>query len=381
MHMAYVSTYNARNILNWSGTALHMAEAFQNQNIKVDFIDHLHEYVSHIVSLKRFVYKGVFCKTYFVDREPRVAKHYARQAKEKLIGIKSDVIFSPGTIPIAYLESEKPIVFWTDATFAGMINYYPSYSNLCEETIVNGNKMEQLALSRCKLALYSSDWAAKTAIDNYMVDCNKVKVVSFGANIKCNKSLEDVKNIVKKRNPSICKLLFIGKEWERKGGDVALRVAEELNRNDIRTELTIVGRGPDNQRELPNYVKVTGFLDKNRPENEKLIEGFIAESHFLVLPSRAEASAIVFCEANSFGVPCVTTDVGGTSTIIRNGVNGQTFSLNASISEYCEFISDYFGDGCRYEELALASYNEYRTRLNWDVAGQRVRKLIEEYCF
>lgn len=98
-----------------------------------------------------------------------------------------DVVFSPGTIPIAHLKTNYPIVFWADATFAGMIDFYPSFSNLCSRSIRDGNRMEQAALSKCSLAIYSSEWAAKTALDNYDVNPQKVKVVPFGANISCDR--------------------------------------------------------------------------------------------------------------------------------------------------------------------------------------------------
>ena len=112
-----------------------------------------------------------------------------------LTTISSDVVFSPGTIPIAYLRTEKPIVFWKDSTFAGMIDFYSEFSNLCTEIIENKNKMEQLALSKCRLAIYSSKWVASTATQNYDVDPAKVKVVLFGANISCKRNFQDIKQL------------------------------------------------------------------------------------------------------------------------------------------------------------------------------------------
>ena len=72
-----------------------------------------------------------------------------------------------------------------------MLNFYPEFSNLCNETIRNGNGMEQAALSNCELAIYSSEWAAASAINNYQVDREKIKVVPYGANLSCTLSIED----------------------------------------------------------------------------------------------------------------------------------------------------------------------------------------------
>ena len=42
------------------------------------------------------------------------------------------------------------------------------------------------------LALFSSDWAARGAIELYGADKNKVKVVPFGANIQTFPAFDDV---------------------------------------------------------------------------------------------------------------------------------------------------------------------------------------------
>jgi hypothetical protein len=99
-------------------------------------------------------------------------------------------------------------------------------------------------LSRCKLAIFSSEWGAQSAIDHYNFDPSKLKVVPFGANLECDRRLDDIRKIVDARPIDKCKLLFVGLEWINKGGDVAYQVAKELNRSGIRAELTVVGCQP-----------------------------------------------------------------------------------------------------------------------------------------
>ena len=69
---------------------------------------------SALFRAKRMVKNIVFRKNYLRDREPLTLKSYARQIESFLGQIKPDVVFSPGTIPIAYLRTDIPIVFWTD---------------------------------------------------------------------------------------------------------------------------------------------------------------------------------------------------------------------------------------------------------------------------
>ncbi|MDW7775553.1 MAG: glycosyltransferase family 4 protein [Methanosarcinales archaeon] len=321
---------------------------------------------------KRIICKYAFNKNYLSEREPIILKNYANQINKKMYNTDIDVIFSPGTLPIAKIETDKPIVFWTDATFAGMIDFYPEFSNLCKESIRNGNKMEKSALQRCELAIYSSEWAAQTAIQNYGIEKAKVKVVPFGANIICNRTSDDIKNLIENRSHDKCKLLFMGVDWTRKGGNIAIKVTKELNKSGLETELTIVGCKPIIDEPLPSFIKLLGFV------SEKEITNLFAESHFLILPSRADCTPIVFCEANSFGVPCLTTNVGGIPTIIKDGLNGKTFSKDADIEEYCKYIFNLFLNYNQYKKLGFSSFNEYQSRLNWSVAGKAVKKLLLE---
>jgi glycosyltransferase involved in cell wall biosynthesis len=331
--------------------------------------------LSILLKVKQKFYKKIKGRIFEIYREPFVAKHYAHQVKSRM-DQDTDIVFSPGSIPIALLETDKPKVLYTDATFAGLIDFYGYYSNVCKETIDHGNYLEQKALESAKLVIFASDWAAKTAIDNYDVNPDKIKVVPFGANIDCSRSPETVKDMVNKRSRSCLNLLFIGIDWKRKGGDLAVKIAHELNRLGLKTVLHIVGIKKLPFDKVPDFVIHHGFINKYTAEGKKRIHELFAESHFLLVPSVAEAYGLVFCEANSFGIPCISTNVGGIPTIIKDEINGKKFSPHANIEEWCEYILACYHDYARYFSMCLTSFNEYQNRLNWDVAGKSVMNLI-----
>ncbi len=376
MKIAYVSTYDAMDVRQFSGLGYYIAQALEMQSIPLEYICPLKERYSLLFKSKVYLYKQLLNKRYLRDREPFILKEYSKQVAKKLSQINTDLVFSPGTIPISYLECDRPMAFWTDSNFAGMIDFYPKFSNLCQETIKNGNAMEEAALQKCKLAIYSSEWAAKTAIENYNVDKSKIKVVPFGANIESNKNVDDIKSMIESRPTNVCKLLFLGADWFRKGGNVALEVARELNKSGLKTELTIVGCQPVTDELLPFFIKPLGFISKLTKEGKKQLEKVISESHFLILPTTADCSPHVLAEANSFGVPCITTNVGGIPTIVKADVNGKLFEKNSEPTEYCKYILQMFAKYSEYKKLAFSSFNEYQLRLNWSVAGQTVKKLL-----
>ena len=383
MKIAYTTTYDARRLTgssNWSGSGYYISQSLENQGFLLEYLGPLREkFVLRVLQkTKRRYYKAFYNKHYEKDSDMLSLKDYARQVSKKISVVNTDIVFSATIRPIVHLECSQPIVFWADATCAGMVGFYPQYTNLCKESIESWHTMEKLALERCRLAIYASDWAAQTAITYYGADPAKVKVVPFGANVDSSRTLSEIKDLIEARASNRCKLLFLGVDWYRKGGDVALKVAEELNNSGLNTELTVVGCHPVVEGVLPSFVKPLGFIDKSTTAGKSRINQLISESHFLILPSRAECYGVVFCEANSFGVPCVSSNVGGISTIIKPNVNGNLFDLNASTSEYCEYICNLFTNYANYKSLALSAFNEYQSRLNWDVAGQTVKRLLTD---
>jgi glycosyltransferase involved in cell wall biosynthesis len=380
MKIAYVTTYDTANINAWSGLGFYIRKALNDVGLQTTAIDHLVA-VPRAAELSRWkqrFYRKLLAQKYLADREPEIAKNYAVQVEQKLASVAADVIFSPGTLPIAYLETTKPIVFWADATFAGMLNFYPVFTGLCNESVRHGHRIEQAALSRCSLAIYASEWAASTALQHYDVDPAKVKVVPFGANIQCNRSLLDIETILERKQFDVCKLLFLGIDWLRKGGDIALAVANRLNERGLKTELHIAGCEPP--QEVPTFVKTHGYISKQTQQGRDYLDQLLTESHFLILPSLAECFGVVFAEANSFGLPALATNVGGIPTAVRSGKNGWTFNLNSSPDDYCDVIAATFSSPERYRVLALSSFKEYSQTLNWASAGQQVHNLIQSVC-
>lgn len=288
MNIAYVTTYDATDIKNWSGIGYYMAHSLENQSMTLEYIGSLTEKYSLPLKAKQYLSNKLLTKRYLRDRDPLILKNYAQQVASKLSKLNSDLVFSPGSIPIAYLECSLPIVFWTDCTFRGLVDFYPEFTNLSKETLQHGDEMEKAALERCRLAIYSSEWAAQTAIKNYQIESSKVKVVPFGANIECNRNVDDIKTLVNSRSSKRCKLLFLGVDWQRKGGDIAFEVAQELTKIGLDTELTVVGCHPLTNEPFSNFVNYLGFISKSTSEGLSKINKLLAESHFLILPSMAD---------------------------------------------------------------------------------------------
>jgi glycosyltransferase involved in cell wall biosynthesis len=374
MKISYITAYDALNIHNWSGLSYYIAKSLENEGADIDYIGSLQTKKSPVYKLKGLLYNRILGKKYLSEREHAIAKWYAVQATSRLKN-NTDIIFSPGSIPIAFIDNNKPKVIYSDATFMSLVNYYDFYHNVCAESLKKGNSLEQQAYDSSSLLIYSSEWAARSAIEYYNIPPSKVKVVPFGANIYCDRTVPDIKHIIDQRPKDKCILLFLGVDWIRKGGDLALQVATELNRNGLPTELHIAG--VHFNRELPPFVKLHGYISKSTEEGKKRLNELMAKSHFLILPSKADCTPVVFGEANSYGLPVISTKTGGIPTIIKDNVNGMTYAPEAPALEYAKYIESKFSNYQIYTDLALSSFNQYQQRLNWKVAGKEIMELLK----
>jgi glycosyltransferase involved in cell wall biosynthesis len=378
MKIAFASTFDSRDVRKWSGTPFHMAQAFEQEGATVEHIGNLRRKLPSFFKIKQF-WKYIACGQRESPRFNTVtAKYYSVQVAKQLATMDVDAVIAPQINPIAYLDCKQPIVLWTDGLYASLLGFYPGFSSHSASSIAQGNLITRECLSRCELAIFSSDWAARTALEIYGADKEKVKVVPFGANVDCENTLDDIHTMLKSRSRNVVKLLFLGKHWDRKGGDIVFKVARALYASGQAVEVNFVGCHPPKGTDIPPYIKCHGFISKRTPEGMEKITALLRESHFLFVPSRAEAYGIVFCEANAYGLPCLTSYVGGIATIVKDHLNGMTFALDAPVSAYFNYISELMQNYTQYEQLALSAFNEYQTRLNWGVAAKTVKRLIEE---
>ena len=317
-------------------------------------------------------------KNYLFDRHPDLLRDFARQIEEQLRRESGNVIFSPSTLPLADLRTDLPVTFCADACFGAMLNYYDAYSRLSAAQIRFAEEAEARALQRATLAVYPSRWAADTAIRHYGISADRVAVIPFGANFGGNNRETEVAQWIGDRDTRTLKLLFVGREWERKGGDLVAEAARQLVARGLNVQLDIVGIKVPMRWQRHEFIREHGLLSYSNPAGLAQLRKLFSEATFLFVPSRAEAFGMVYCEANAFGLPAITTATGGITEIIRDGVNGYGLPMEAEAGDYARVILSAVENQDRYRELALSSFREFKQRLNWDVYCERYLSLLRE---
>jgi glycosyltransferase involved in cell wall biosynthesis len=209
-------------------------------------------------------------------------------------------------MPLAYADPGVPVVEVGDGTFRLVTGYYPMYEGLHRIARWQGEVLARRTVRRASAFLMATDWAARSLEVDYGVEPARIRVAAFGP------SAPSPRPPAGPRPGEPLRVLFVGRDWVRKGGDRALQVVSELRAAGTPCELTVVGEGPD----LPSGARRLGRVARSRM-------GELYASHDVLLePARANAGGVTLTDATTSGLPVVATRTGGVATIVDDGVTG-----------------------------------------------------------
>ena len=377
MRVYYATVFDSKNVHFWSGLGYYIGKMLENQGLTVEYLNNFPIKNKVVHKLKKRLLREIFNEGYSLNFTENVSMQYAKMIEATVP--KGSLIFSPNTVILANLDNSYKKVLFTDATFERLRNFYPAYTNIRPEFLREAQQIERKALQQSDMLIYSSQWAADSAVDFYNVNPAKIAVVPFGPNIDFKLSERGVVSVIENRlTRKKVRLLLAGVSWFRKGGDYAIEVLERLNQSGIEAELHLVGF-----KKLPSVASKRniidhGFISKSSDAGQRQFAKLLAETDFLLLPSRADCTPVVVAEANSYGLPCLISDVGGNHSIVENDVNGFIFDFTKGPAACCNYIISLKDSPEEYTKLCKGSYNKYRTMLNWEVSGRKIAQLLQE---
>ena len=301
----------------------------------------------------------------------------ARKVESAIKKEKPDAVLAIHFHPVSELRTDVPVYLSHDATFRQLINTYSDYTNLTSHTLAAGERFQSQALERVNVALYSSEWAARSARDHYGAPESKVRVIPYGANLDEPPTREEAERLLEKKlkDPTI-HFLFVGVDWKRKGGAVAVEMVRQLTARGIHAILDIVGCAPpDDVKSLP-FIVCHGFLSKKKPEEAEKLRSLLAHSRFFLMPSEMDCSPCAFCEANAYGIPVISRNVGGIAEIVRRDISGFLLRKGEVEEGVVESVLKLCSDTDSYRKMARQARHEFETRLNWDAHAVQVEKVI-----
>lgn len=116
------------------------------------------------------------------------------------------------------------------------------------------------------------------------------------------------------RRPGPPRVVFIGADFRRKGGDVLMQVAALPEFSKVEWQLVTKSPPPT------KTANVTCHTDFN--SDAEGLRNLVQNSDVLVLPTRADCSSIATLEAAACGVPSIVTRMAGIPDLVEDNVSG-----------------------------------------------------------
>jgi glycosyltransferase involved in cell wall biosynthesis len=380
MKIGFLHRDDVADVTKLSGTPFYMAKALEEHVGTVVFLG-----PDTSLLTKAIVFLGKACnvislritgKRIASDHHRWLSMRLAKQFSGRIAAAGCDVLFAPmASAELAYLETSIPVVYLSDLTWAIILDYYPGASNLYGWAAREADRLESAAMHRANALIYPSQWAIESAIHDYAIPSNIIHLVRFGANFP-NDSLPSQVRAIQHPLLDEIELLWVGVNWERKGGAVAFDCLLALLKMGLKARLAVCGCIPPSHVQHEK-VRIIPFLDKNDPEQRQKLSDLFLSSHFLLFPTQAEAAGIVVCEASAHGLPALVRKTGGVGGVLRDGRNGMLLPPDATGADYAAEIVALVETPDRYAALVVSSRAEYEQYLNWDTWGEAVKPIFE----
>jgi glycosyltransferase involved in cell wall biosynthesis len=377
--IAYLSADDPNDVHVWSGSHYSIYHTLQKHFGDVEALGPFKSHLANFVlNLKKVYFKLFLNRRYNAYHSKILSRAYSMYFGSRLKNKKFDFIIAvSASCELAYLKTDIPVVFVSDAIFSGSFNYHKALSNLSKSSIKEGYLIEKRALEKSSFLYLCSQWAQQNAVNDFDIKPNLTAVGPFGANLDGIPSAQFVLANKATKDQSKISLLFVGVHWENKGGPVAVECLKLLSDKGYNVELTVVGCTVPEQFSHP-LLKNIPFIKKNTKQGQEDFKRIYLEADFLILPTRFEAYGLVFCEASAFGVISISNDTGGISTPVKQGVNGYLLAPNSKGEDYANQVIAIFENRKLFKEMQVNARKRYDELLNWDAWAINLKKHLLE---
>ena len=217
---------------------------------------------------------------------------------------------------------------------------------------------------RMDVLLPMSDWLRRSFVEDFGQDPAKVVTVGAGANLR---ELPEVPQ----RTFEQPRFLFVGRQWERKGGPQLLEAFALVHAERPDAELWVVG--PE-QPVSGAGVRFLGRISRASADGERRLGELYANATAFAMPSVYEPFGIAFLEAMAYGLPCVASDRCAMPEIVEDGVSG--FTVGAHDVEALAARLLELADPARARAFGEAGRRRLAERFTWDAVAARIVEAI-----
>lgn len=196
-------------------------------------------------------------------------------------------------------------------------------------------------------------------IEQYDVLPSQVAIVYAGSNVRDHAPFAPDKYASKN-------ILFVGMDWERKGGPELVSAFRRVLESHPDASLTVVGCQPE--LDVPNAHAVGKV-----PLSE--VGSYYERAAVFCLPTRIEPFGVVFVEAMAHRLPLVAMRTGAVPDFVIDGQTGRLLELN-DVEGLAAALRELLGSPERCRELGENAYRLAGERYSWQNVARAMRATI-----
>jgi glycosyltransferase involved in cell wall biosynthesis len=221
--------------------------------------------------------------------------------------------------------------------------------------------LERSAYANTRCVFTRSRHVAEDVVHHYRIEPSRVSCVFAGSNVEIADDLQLENDGYANRT-----VLFVGGDWERKGGPELAQAFERVLQLYPDAKLIIAGARPD--------LRLRGCTVLGPTSPQELTRLYARASVFCV-PTRLEPFGIVFIEAMMHRLPVIATRVGAIPEMVEEGVTGQLVEPR-DVNALEGALKRLLGDPERCRSYGEAGYRRALANYTWERVGERMRARI-----
>ena len=324
---------------------------------------------------------------------------FARSTSKKLIELNRispfDVVHTNLPLVPSFAvpeELETALVCTVHSTWKGEAEAIKSEGfgrlNLNEKFMLEFNAFlrssEKKLMKRADALIAVSQYTKKELTEFYNISEEKIHVIYNGVNTQKFKPPNRNKTELRRElglNPDRKMILFVGRLYSRKGLPTLLQAAQMVVKDFKNTQFVISGGGfKQNEEKLRKLARQQGIEDNvsfvGYFPDEKLPDLYAAADIF-VLPALYENFPFAILEAQSTGLPVVSTRVGGIPELIIDSQSG-LLTEPSDHEQLADAITKLLQDSSLAEKLSKKARQLVEEKFAWPLVTSQVIDLYQK---
>jgi glycosyltransferase involved in cell wall biosynthesis len=290
----------------------------------------------------------------------------ARRALAPIIDDVDGVFIHTMTLAPALVDlfHKKPVVISSDGPAMAKLGMRGAYGDPAEHRLARLAKRElyRQVFKRAAGFVGWSHWAKDSFVRDYGCSERDVAVIPPGVDLDLYAPGD--------RDHPLPRILFVGGDFERKGGDLVREVFRKHLRG--RAELVLVTR--DDVSEEPGVT-----VHRNLGANSAELLNLYATCDIFALPTRADCYSLVCMEALAAGMPVVTTRVGGIPDLVVEGKTGHLIEVDDE-QALTAALSSIVLDCDKRREMAIAARADALARFSASANAKALFDFVRARC-